>query len=77
MKIIEVKGDKVAKMADMVEDMLMIGGDLMHCMEELKEASMYGERGMRMKDSRYGKMFKPEDDEEMDSMYERRKRRNY
>lgn len=75
MKIIEVKTDKISKMSNMVEDMLMIGGDLMHCMEELKESSMYGERGMRMKDSRYGKMERPEDDDE--PMYERRGRRNY
>lgn len=74
MKIVEVKCDKIAKMSEMVEDMLMIGGKLMHCVEELSESSMYGERGMKMKESRYGKMDNHEDEEDY-PMYERRNRR--
>lgn len=73
MKIIEVKCDKISKMSEMVEDMLLIGGKLMQCLEGLEEYSMYGERNMRMKDSRYGKMEGRH--EEDDSMYERRGRK--
>lgn len=49
MKIIEVSESKIDKMSGCVEEMLLIGGKLMQCLEELDSES-YGERntyGMR------------------------------
>lgn len=72
-------------MADMVSEMLSIGGRLMTCIEELEEDGMIGERryygmrdGMGMRDGgRYG--MRHHDREEYDpyDMDERRRYRRY
>lgn len=49
MKIIETTDSKVGKMSECVEDILLAGGRLMQCLEEL-DCEGYGERntyGMR------------------------------
>lgn len=43
-KIIEITESKVDKMSNLVEDMLLAGGELMHCLTKLSD-EMYGERG--------------------------------
>lgn len=55
MRIIEITESKKEKMSGLVEDMLMIGGKLMNCIEQLGEDSDMGERmryrgGMGMRD---------------------------
>lgn len=61
--IIEISDTKVDKMSEYVEDMLLAGGELMHCIEKMKgEHEGYGEReeyrggrqGGSSYDSRYG-----------------------
>lgn len=42
--MIEISDSKVEKMSGYVEDMLWAGGELMHCLEKLKEGEEYGER---------------------------------
>lgn len=71
--ITESKRDK---MADLVEDMLMAGGKLMSCLEELEEDEMQERRtnyrrGMGMRDGgHYGNRW----DESYEPMNERRRR---
>lgn len=43
-KIVEITESKVEKMSSLVEDMLLAGGELMHCITKLSD-EMYGERG--------------------------------
>lgn len=43
MKIIEITENKVEKMSELVEEMLLTGGKLMLCLEHLS-GEMYGER---------------------------------
>ena len=43
--MIEISESKVEKMSEYVEDMLWAGGELMHCLEKIKEESEMGERG--------------------------------
>ena len=43
--VIEITESKVEKMSVYVEDMLWAGGELMHCLEKIKEESSMGERG--------------------------------
>lgn len=63
MYMIEISDSKVDKMSEYVEDMLWAGGELMHCIEKMKdEHEGYGEReGYRVSrqggssyNSRYG-----------------------
>lgn len=76
MKIIEVKESKISKMSAMVEEMLMMGGKLMHCFEELENSAMYGERApMGMRDNRYSKM--NDEDDDRDYEYMRKLRKSY
>ena len=42
-KVIEITEKKMQKMSDLVEDMLLAGGELMHCLTKMEE-EMYGER---------------------------------
>lgn len=71
------KKDK-EKMADMMSEMLRIGGRLMTCIEEMEEDDSYGERryygsreGMGMRDGgRYGNRW-----DDPNEMWERRGRR--
>lgn len=43
--VIEISDSKVDKMSEYVEDMLWAGGELMHCIEKMKdEHGGYGER---------------------------------
>lgn len=51
MKVIEITESKLGKMSDLVEDMLLAGGELMHCLSKMEE-EYYGER----RDSRYSDM---------------------
>lgn len=44
MKIVEISSSKISKMSDLVEDMLLAGGELMHCLSKMED-EMYGERG--------------------------------
>lgn len=82
MSHIIITESKKEKMSELVEDMLLTGGKLMHCLEELEDEE-YGERrygrrdGSYMRDGgRYGRRY---DDEwnDMDYMGERRYRRRY
>lgn len=43
MKIVEISSSKISKMSDLVEDMLLAGGELMHCLSKMED-EMYGER---------------------------------
>lgn len=43
-RVIEITESKVDKMSNLVEDMLLAGGELMHCLTKLSD-EMYGERG--------------------------------
>lgn len=55
MMMIQVTDDKVNKMSGLCEEMLTIGGKLMHCLSGLGEESEMGERRMGMRDGgRYG-----------------------
>lgn len=60
--IIEISDSKVDKMSEYVEDMLWAGGELMHCIEKMKdEHEGYGERedyrGGRQGSSSYGSRY--------------------
>lgn len=73
--IIQKKDKK--KMAGMVEDILYTAGELMHCVEEMRDEEGYGDRyygdryGMR-DGGRYGNR-----DWDDDQMMERRRYRRY
>lgn len=73
--IIQKKDKK--KMAGMVEDILYTAGELMHCVEEMRDEEGYGDRyygdryGMR-DGGRYGNR-----DWDDDPMMERRRSRRY
>lgn len=43
MKVVEISEKKIDKMSELVEDMLLAGGELMHCITKLSD-EMYGER---------------------------------
>jgi hypothetical protein len=75
--IIQKKDKK--KMAGMVEDILYTAGELMHCVEEMRDEDGYNDRyygdryGMGMRDGgRYGNR-----DWDDDMMMERRRYRRY
>lgn len=53
MKIIEISDKKLDKMTECVEDMLLIGGKLMQCLNEL-DGEHYGERNYGMRGGRMG-----------------------
>lgn len=81
--IIQKKDKK--KMAGMVEDILYTAGELMHCVEEMRDEEEYGDRyygdryGMGMRDGgRYGNRggYGMRDWED-DPMMERRRYRRY
>lgn len=84
MSHIIITESKKDKMSELVEDMLLAGGKLMHCLEELEDEDGYGERrysrryGMR-DGGRYGMRYgmRDEDWDDMDYMNERRYRRRY
>lgn len=72
---------KKEKMTDLIEEMLMAGGKLMHCLEELDDDSEMNERryrnGMGMRDGgRYGSRggYGNRDWDDMDYSGERRRR---
>ena len=69
--IIQKKDKK--KMAGMVEDILYTAGELMHCVEEMRE----DEYGDRYYGGRYGNRggYDNRDWDDMDEMMERRRRR--
>ena len=76
-KIIQITEDKVSKMSDLMEDMLTLGGKLMHCISELEEES-YSERGMRgMRGMRGSAGSKRYSDFEEEEYGERSGRRSY
>lgn len=78
MKIIEISENKLCKMSECVEDMLLMGGKLMQCLEEIGGES-YGERNTYGMRSGYGSMGYREDDDDMYpvmSRYGERRRRN-
>lgn len=52
-KVIEITEKKLDKMSSLVEDMLLAGGELMHCISKMED-EYYGER--RVSDGgRYGR----------------------
>ena len=53
MKVIEITESKMEKMSGLVEDMLLAGGELMHCLTKMSD-EMYGERGGSRSGGRYG-----------------------
>lgn len=66
------------KMANMVEDILYTAGELMHCVEQMQDDDLYGNRnyGDRfMTGIRDGGRYGDRDWDEMDEMMERRRRR--
>jgi len=70
-------------MAGMVEDILYTAGELMHCVEEMRDEDGYGDRyyGDRYYGDRYGMRdggrYGNRDWDEMDPMMERRRYRRY
>lgn len=58
MRMIQVKTDKVHKISEMVEDMLLLGGKIMSCLEDMDGENYYGERspyiGYKKQGGRYG-----------------------
>lgn len=53
MKVIEITESRMEKMSGLVEDMLLAGGELMHCLTKMHD-EMYGERGGSRSGGRYG-----------------------
>ena len=53
MKVIEITESRMEKMSGLVEDMLLAGGELMHCLTKMSD-EMYGERGGSRSGGRYG-----------------------
>jgi len=43
MKVIEITESKMNKLSSLVEDMLIAGGELMHCLSKMED-DLYGER---------------------------------
>jgi hypothetical protein len=88
--MIEISESKVEKMSEYVEDMLWAGGELMHCLEKIKEESEMGERGgsygmrggrygnrndeMRMRGGRGSMGYRDDEDDDEWEMMERRRR---
>lgn len=64
MKVIEISEKKLEKMSDLVEDMLLAGGELMHCLSKMED-EFYGER----RPSRYMGMREPEHRDDWDEMH--------
>lgn len=58
-KVIEISEKKIDKLSSLVEDMLLAGGELMHCISKLED-EFYGERrgsdGGGYYGNRYGDM---------------------
>lgn len=52
MKVIEITESKMEKMSGLVEDMLLAGGELMHCLTKMSD-EMYGERSGSRSGGRY------------------------
>lgn len=88
-KVVEITEKKVDKMSSLVEDILLAGGELMHCITKMED-DFYGERrggGGYGNRSRYGGMtgnrmdddYDSDDDwrEMRDMVGERRRMRNY
>lgn len=79
--MIEITEDKLDKMGEYVEDVLWASGELMHCIEKMKnERGGYGNRDYRGSKygNRYGGSMRYKDDEwddDDDEMMERRGRR--
>lgn len=44
MRVIEITESKAEKMSELVEDILLAGGELMHCLSKMEDG-YYGERG--------------------------------
>lgn len=65
------------KMANMVEDILYTAGELMHCVEQMQDDDLYGNRnyGDRYIMGRDGGRYGDRDWDEMDEVMERRRRR--
>lgn len=90
--MIEISESKVEKMSEYVEDMLWAGGELMHCLEKIKEESEMGERSgsygmrggrygnrndeMRMRGGRGSMGYRDDEDDDEWEMMERRRRRS-
>lgn len=76
-KIIEITNSKVKKMSDLVEDMLLAGGELMHCLSKMED-EMYGERSREGDRYRMNMRHHDERDDERglddDMMYGERRR---
>ena len=78
-KVIEITNSKVKKMSDLVEDMLLAGGELMHCLTKLED-EMYGERSnggdrYRINYRNYDRNMERDDEDEREMMNERRRYR--
>ena len=71
MKVIEITESKMNKLSSLVEDMLMAGGELMHCLSKMED-DLYGERNPDGYDR-----YEPMRDSRMrdDRMYGERRRR--
>lgn len=78
--MIEITENKLEKIGEYVEDMLWAGGELMHCIEKMKE----GHHGMGERGGRYSMGSRMnyrehddwDDEREHDDMMERRRRRD-
>lgn len=85
-RVIEITEKKIDKLSSLVEDMLLAGGELMHCISKMED-EFYGERsggGSYGDRSRYGGMtgnrMNDDDDDDWreirDMIGERRRMRN-
>ena len=83
MRVIEISDNKLNKMADLTEEMLMAGGKLMSCISR-REEEMFGERrgeDIRYRDTRnsdmynrYGGMNESHADRDFEHMMNERRR---
>lgn len=83
-KVIEITEKKLDKLSNLVEDMLLAGGELMHCITKMEEefygerrgGGNYGNRGGYGDRSRYGGMTGNRMDDDYDGEDEWREMRD-
>ena len=76
-KVIEITEKKLGKLSELVEDMLLSGGELMHCLTKMED-EFYGERRSSgsmdgMGGSRYGERHQDRDRDDWDEAEEMRR----
>lgn len=74
-KVIEITEKKINKLSSLVEDMLLAGGELMHCISKMED-EFYGERrsdGGSYYGNRYGNRMPMHDEDDWDESEEMRR----